>query len=392
MRAALIILTLAYVFSQFYRAFLAVLAKALEADIGATAADLSNASGLWFLCFAAMQIPVGWALDTLGPRRTNAVLFGVAAAGGAFVFAAATAPWHVSLAMGLIGIGCSPVLMSSYYIVARTYPAAAFATLAAMIIGIGSIGNIGAAQPLTWMVTGLGWRMTMVALGGATMVVAVATYVIVRDPPKVVTDQKGSVLDLLKMPAMWLILPMMLVNYAPAAGLRGLWIGPYFSDIFGSTAAQVGLATTCMAIAMIIGNFFYGPLDRIFKTRKWVIFAGNLAGALLCLSLYLFGSANYWGAIAIFAGIGFFGASFPVLVAHGRSFFPDHLMGRGVTLINMFGIGGAGLMQRLSGPVYNANITEGGDPLVPYNAVFLLFFVTMIIGLSIYLFSKDRTG
>ena len=70
MRATLIILTFAYVLSQFYRAFLAVLAAPLQADIGATAAQLSAASGYWFLTFALMQLPVGWALDTLGPRRT----------------------------------------------------------------------------------------------------------------------------------------------------------------------------------------------------------------------------------------------------------------------------------------------------------------------------------
>ena len=32
---------------------------------------------------------------------------------------------------------------------------------------------------------------------------------------------------------------------------------------------------------------------------------------------------------ASWQGIGFFGASFPILVAHGRSFFPEHLMGTG---------------------------------------------------------------
>ena len=37
-------------------------------DIGATAENLASASGLWFLAFALMQIPVGVALDRIGPR------------------------------------------------------------------------------------------------------------------------------------------------------------------------------------------------------------------------------------------------------------------------------------------------------------------------------------
>ena len=67
MRADLVLLTFAYVLSQFYRTVLAVLAQVLEADIGAGAEALATASGLWFLSFAVMQLPVGWALDRIGP-------------------------------------------------------------------------------------------------------------------------------------------------------------------------------------------------------------------------------------------------------------------------------------------------------------------------------------
>ena len=83
MQAGLIMLCLAYVLSQFFRAFLAVLATALERDLAATAEDLAFASGLWFLVFAAMQLPLGWALDRFGPRRSAAALIAVGAAGGA---------------------------------------------------------------------------------------------------------------------------------------------------------------------------------------------------------------------------------------------------------------------------------------------------------------------
>ena len=74
MKAGLVMLCLGYVLSQFFRAFLAVLSVDLGRDIGATPEDLAFASGLWFLVFAAMQLPVGWALDRVGPRLTAAVL------------------------------------------------------------------------------------------------------------------------------------------------------------------------------------------------------------------------------------------------------------------------------------------------------------------------------
>ena len=54
MRSGLFLLALAYVLSQFFRAFLAVLAGPLETDLGLAPEDLAFASGLWFLSFAAM--------------------------------------------------------------------------------------------------------------------------------------------------------------------------------------------------------------------------------------------------------------------------------------------------------------------------------------------------
>ena len=61
--AGIVSLILAYLLSQFYRAFLAVLSPVLQSELGAGPGDLALSSGLWFVAFAAMQIPIGSALD-----------------------------------------------------------------------------------------------------------------------------------------------------------------------------------------------------------------------------------------------------------------------------------------------------------------------------------------
>ena len=80
MMRGIMLLGLAYVLSQFFRAFLAVLSPFLRADIGANPEDLAFASGLWFFAFAAMQLPVGWALDTIAERLPSCCLSAAAAA------------------------------------------------------------------------------------------------------------------------------------------------------------------------------------------------------------------------------------------------------------------------------------------------------------------------
>ena len=389
MKRGLIALLLAYVLSQFYRAFLPVLAPVLAVDIGASPDDLARASGLWFLAFAAMQIPVGAALDRIGPRRTAAILFILGGAGGATVFALAQTPAHVTWAMILLGIGCSPVLMASYFIIARAYAPAVFATAAGALIGIGSIGNLAGSAPMAWAVDVLGWRMAMVWLAAVSGVVGVLLVAMVRDPAKIETTQQGSVLQLLKMPALWPIFALMLVNYAPAAALRGLWAGPYVADVYGADVTTIGQVTLVMALAMIAASFAYGPLERLFKTRKWVVFAGNASGALALGALWAAPDQGILFATIMLAIVGISGSTFPLLVAHAKASFPPHLTGRGVTLMNLFGIGGVGVMQFATGPIHAASITP--TPSDAFAVLFAVFAVIVTLGLLAYVWSADRT-
>lgn len=388
MKAAIAALVVAYVLSQFYRAFLAVLTPWLQADLGATPDDLASASGIWFLVFALMQLPVGWALDRVGPGRTTAVLLAVGALGAA-LFAVAPGVWAVKLAMALIGAGCSPVLMAAYVILTRSYPPAAFATMAGAIIGLGSFGNIGAALPLTLAVEALGWRAAMWGLAGVTLAVALVVAALVRDPPAHGGAAQGSLLDILRMPAVWPVLAMMAVCYGPAAGLRGLWIGPYFTDVLAMDKGFVGTATLVMALAMIAGNFAYGPLERVMGSRKRLVMGGNGVVLVLLVLFWLMPAPGPWTAVTLFALIGFFGASFAMVIAHGRAFFPPALMGRGVTLLNLFGIGAAGLLQMATGRLYAA--TPPDPTTAPFAAVLAAIAGMLALGLLAYAFARDRT-
>ncbi|SEP85457.1 MFS transporter [Thalassovita taeanensis] len=390
MKAGLVFLCAAYVLSQFFRAFLAVLTQALERDIAAGPEDLAFASGLWFLTFAAMQIPVGWALDRIGPRRVAAVLLAIGGGGGALMFAMAQGPGQIGLAMALIGVGCAPVLMASYYIFAREYPPAMFATLGAVMIGVGTLGNLAGSVPLAMAVDLVGWRATLGGLAGVSVALAAGVWLTVQDPPKLEGNLSGSVLELLRRPELWLIFPLMFVSYAPAAGLRGLWIGPYLSDVFGADAAAIGRATLVMGVAMVAGTLIYGPLDRVFRTRKWVIFTGNVIVALICFALVLWPDNGVISAVALCAAVGFFGMCFPLIMAHGRSFIPPHLTGRGVTLMNLFGIGGVGLFQVVTGQLHTAVAAQGGAVERPYQVVFGFFAAVLVAGLLPYVFCRDR--
>ena len=167
--------------------------------------------------------------------------------------------------------------------------------------------------------------------------------------------------------------------------MRGLWAGPFLRDTYAADAAGIGQATLVMGLAMVAGNFAYGPLDRLLGSRKWGVFAGNACAALCLAALAFLPQTSLALSVALMAALGFFGSSFPAIMAHGRAFYPPHLVGRGVSFLNMFGIGGAGLLQFASGGVFRA-----ADPGTAYTVLFLFFLLPLVAGLAVYLFSRDK--
>jgi hypothetical protein len=142
---------------------------------------------------------------------------------------------------------------------------------------------------------------------------------------------------------------------------------------------------------MIAGTFAYGPLDRLLGTRKTVVLGGNLLLAAALLGLAAWPAGGVVPAVTLLCAVGFFGASFPVMVAHGRSFFPPHLVGRGVTFMNLLAIGGAGLAQIASGRLYAAvEAARPDDPAAPFAAIFLFFGAMLVAAIVPYAFTRDR--
>ena len=390
--ASLAALALAYMLSQFYRSFLAVLTPALTAELGATRADLSLASGIWFATFALAQFVVGVCLDRYGPRRTSSIMLALGAGGGALLFSAATAPWMVVAAMALIGIGCAPVLMAAVFIFARTFAPAQLAVRTSWLVAFGMAGNVIGTSPLASAAEALGWRWVMAGLAAATLLVAAALALFVRDPERAEPGETGfgfsGYRELLRIRTIWLLAPLVALGYAPAASVRGLWAGPYLSEVYGADSLAIGQVVLFMALAMVAGALIYGPLDTILRTRKWVAVVGNGLGAAVILVLALDPVPGLTAVTVLFVLLGMFGGTYGLLMAHGRAFLPPHLTGRGMTLLNFFSIGGSAVLQFATGAVYTASYSAA-DPSAAYRALFWFYEIALAAAIAAYLFVPD---
>jgi len=143
-----------------------------------------------------------------------------------------------------------------------------------------------------------------------------------------------------------------------------------------------------MALAMSAGNFLYGPLDMLLRTRKWVAVAGNLIMLAGLVFLAFYPAPGVFASTLALMVIGVAGASYGLLMAHGRAFMPPYLTGRGITLLNFFSIGATGLMQFATGAVV-ATSTVADDPAAAYSALFWFYAIMLAISVFIYLWARD---
>jgi hypothetical protein len=111
----------------------------------------------------------------------------------------------------------------------------------------------------------------------------------------------------------------------------------------------------------------------------------NLGGAACLAALWWVPEPGFWTAAALVVAIGFCGTAYPVVLAHGRAFFPPHLAGRGVTILNLFGIGGAGIVQFATARLHGGT----ADPAA-YGPLWAFLALTLAAGCAAYLWSRDR--
>ncbi|MGL4325439.1 MAG: MFS transporter [Beijerinckiaceae bacterium] len=389
-------LLLGYILSIFYRSFLSVIAEPIMADLAIGPRELGFISSAWFIMFALMQFPVGWALDRIGPRRTVTVLMVIGAAG--CVLFSYAGNWVVmATAMALIGIGCSAIFMSALYVFARENPPEKFGAMASLFIGVGSLGNLAGAAPLARMADTMGWRNAMLILAGLFVLGLISAAVFVRDPPRLnaPAQSKGSGIiaglrDVIAIRPLWFIVPITLFSYAMLATTRGLWVAPYLSDVSGLTRPEQGNATLIMAVAMTIGVVAYGFFERRLGGPKNTVLAGNVIFAALYAALAMAGHWSAAGAVILFSLIGLVGFNYGILMAHARLFFPDHLIGRGVTFMNFFFIAGAAFVQAASGWLIGTNKAAGMSPAASFAQLHWWFAGTLVVCVALYTLSPAR--
>jgi len=396
------VLTIIYMISQFFRNSIGVIGPDLAREFDLDARSLSLLASIFFFSFAAVQIPLGMAIDRFGARAAMLATGLVMIAGTAW-FALARDYNDLVAARLVIGLGCSSFLMAPLALYAARFPARQFATITGIHVGGGNFGALAATAPLALVAASMGWRSAFVIVGAISCVALALVFALVRESAparasrlaraETFSQLAQGVVAATRVDGFWRLFIMQLLAYPTFAAILGLWSGPWLSDVYGMSVEARGGVMLAMVGAQIVGLFFWGASDRLFGSYK----IPSLIGAGLSAVLLAYGALGplpHSAVLPFVIALGFAFGFTPVLTAHAKSLFPDRLIGRGLSLINIAAIGGVFLQQIATGALialFPAQMVDGARiyPAEAYQFIFGFLALEIVVACLIYSRIRD---
>ena len=380
----------AYFLSYFFRSANAVIAPDLSRDLHLGAEQLGLMTSLFYAAFAAVQVPLGAALDRFGPRLVTPGLM-LATAVGAVVFGTSHSFAQVALGRALIGMGMAGVFMGSLKVFSQWFSVRRFARVSGYLVGLGAIGALAAGTPLALVVQAIGWRAVFGA--GAVLVVlsSLSIFLWARNAPPGVEwrtsgETHGSVVQVFRDTRFWRIAALDFFLVGTLLSMQGLWGGPFLYDVFGLSQVRTGNLLIVLSLGAFFGYVTCGSFAERFGAPRTLIWTSALfvAAQAAMISAGLLG--QLWMVWIAYPAFGFAGAFNILLMAHSRSVFPTSMTGRAVTAVNLFGIGGTALIQWGMGMVIGSfgRDSAGHYPPVAYASALGITLMGTVLSLLWY--------
>ncbi len=356
---------LGYFLSYMYRTVNAVLGPVLGAELGLDAAAIGLLTGAYFFAFAAVQIPLGMALDRFGPRRTQTVLLVIAAI-GAFLFALGNGMLSLTLARAVIGAGVSGCLLASFKIFALWFPKGKLPLVNGLLLACGGAGVMASSSPVQAAVEAIGWHDMFHVIAAATLAVALLIFFIVPDrsaegEPRTLSDQLHGLSVIFRSRAFWAVAPLVMTAQAAWMSTQALWFGPWLRDMAQLDADHAATALFIGGIGMVAGYASLGWLaERLGRIGIGVnIVAGVATGLFIGVQVLLaFGAPlPAWVLTAAFA---YTGGAATIFYAGLTQKFRVAMAGRVNTSLALFTFSLAGLLQLAMGAVLDFFPASGG--------------------------------
>jgi MFS family permease len=382
----------AYAVAVFHRASLGVAGVEAQERFSAGASAVSLFLVLQLAVYAALQVPVGVALDRFGSRRM--ILAGaLTMAAGQLVLALATDVPTALAARVLVGAGDAMTFISVLRVVSLWFPGHTVPLITQLTGILGQLGSIVAAYPLVALLHGTSWQTTFLGAAATGVLVAVLVLLALRDAPAGtdpapvagLAELRGNLAATWREPGTRIGLYTHLVTQFSGTVFALLWGYPFLVMGQGrSPAVAAALLTLLVLIGMGVGPLL-GRLCGRWPLRRSVLVFGILAATAAVWTVVLLwpGRAPLPLLVALVVVLGTNGPGSMIGFDYARTENPAERLGSASGVVNVGGFV-ASLLTILAVGVVLDLLTPGSSTaydLDAFRAAFAVQYFFWAIGL-----------
>ena len=160
-----------YYLSYLFRSINALIASDLVTELHIDARGLGLLTSVYFLVFAAVQLPFGALLDRYGPKTIQSALL-LLASSGALIFALADGLIGLIVGRAVLSLGVALALMAGFKAIVLWFPSERIVLVNGWYVTLGALGAVTATAPAELIVQSWGWRGLFALLAGLSALAA----------------------------------------------------------------------------------------------------------------------------------------------------------------------------------------------------------------------------
>ncbi len=226
-------------------------------------------SGIYYLGYTLLHLPIGIMLDRFGPRKvmTSCILLTVAGL-SPLIF---SEHWiYPIIGRFMIGIGSSAAILGVFKIIRMTFSEKLFPRMLSLSVMIGVIGGIYGGGPVNYLLTTFGYQTVIYSFAMTGLALALITYWII---PNIKQSSQSTVISDVKE-----VLSNPRVIWSCI--FAGLMVGPMegFADVWGTAFLKTvygfeGTLAASLPSMILVGMCFGSPLLNLIaeKARSYLL-------------------------------------------------------------------------------------------------------------------------